>query len=230
MARLTQSYVHGVSSAPLIGDTIGAYFDKSAERWPDRPALIVRQQNVRWTYSELKERVDAFAAGLLALGLAPGDRIGIWSPNNAEWVITQYATAKAGLILVNINPAYRVAELEYALNKVECRALITAERFKTSDYLGMLRELAPEIDTSAPGQLQAARLPHLQTLIHISDTDEPGFLSFDEVQRLGGPAEHTQLAELAETLQPDDPINIQFTSGTTGSPKAATLTHHNILN
>ena len=133
MARLTQSYAHGVSSTPLIGDTIGIYFDKSAERWPDRPALIVRQQNVRWTYRELQERVDAFAAGLLALGLAPGDRIGIWSPNNAEWVITQFATAKAGLIMVNINPAYRTYELEYALNKVGCKALITAERFKTGD-------------------------------------------------------------------------------------------------
>jgi fatty-acyl-CoA synthase len=143
--------------------------------------------------------------------------------------MTQYATAKAGLILVNINPAYRVAELEYALNKVECRALITADRFKTSDYLGMLRELTPEVDTSTAGQLQAKRLPHLQMLIHISDTDEPGFLGFDAVQRLGGPQEYRRLDELAATLQPDDPINIQFTSGTTGSPKAATLTHHNIV-
>ena len=151
MAKLTRSYAHGVSSTPLIGDTIGVHFDKSAERWSDRPALIVRQQNVRWTYRELQERVDAFAAGLLALGLAPGDRIGIWSPNNAEWVITQFATAKAGLILVNINPAYRVYELEYALNKVGCKALITAERFKASDYLGMLRELMPEIAGAAPG-------------------------------------------------------------------------------
>src|SRR3981189_1525912 len=146
MAMLTQSYVHGVSSTPLIGDTIGTYFDKAAERWPDRPALIVRQPNVRWTYGQLKERVDALAGGFLALGLAPGDRIGIWSPNNAEWVITQFATAKAGLILVNINPAYRTYELEHALNKVGCKALITAERFKTSDYLGMLRELMPEIE------------------------------------------------------------------------------------
>src|SRR6266404_8065013 len=151
MARLTQSYVHGVSSAPLIGDTIWAYFDKSAERWPDRPALIVRQQDVRWTYRELQERVDAFAAGLLALGLAPGDRIGIWSPNNAEWVVTQLGTAKAGLILVNINPAYRLAELEYALNKAGCAALITAARFKASDYLAMLAELAPELATASLG-------------------------------------------------------------------------------
>src|SRR2546423_6877828 len=157
MARLTQSYAHGVSTTPLIGDTIGVHFDQSAERWPDRPALIVRQQDVRWTYRELQERVDAFAAGLLALGLAPGDRIGIWSPNNAEWVVAQFATAKAGLILVNINPAYRLAELEYALNKAGCAALITAARFKTSDYLGMLGELAPELTTASAAELRAAR-------------------------------------------------------------------------
>ena len=127
MAKLTQSYVHGVSATPLIGDTIGVHFDQAAERFADRDALIVRQQNVRWSYSALKARVDALAAGLLALGLTPGDRIGIWSPNNAEWAITQFATAKAGLILVNINPAYRLTELDYALNKVGCKALITAD-------------------------------------------------------------------------------------------------------
>ncbi len=186
-------------------------------------------QGVRLTFAEMKREVDRLAAGLLALGLQPGDRIGLWSPNSAAWVLTQYATAKAGLILVNINPAYRVAELEYALNKVECLALITADRFKTSDHLGMLRELAPEIDTSTPGQLQAARLPHLRRLIHIGDTDEPGFLPFDEVQRLGGGMGIARLDQVAAMLQPDDPINIQFTSGTTGSPKAATLTHHNSL-
>ena len=127
MTKLTQSYVHGVSMTPLIGETIGVHFDKAAARWGERDALIVRQQNVRWTYRELQTKVDALAAGLLALGLAPGDRIGIWSPNNAEWVITQFATAKAGLILVNINPAYRLSELDYALNKVGCKALITAD-------------------------------------------------------------------------------------------------------
>ena len=125
MGGLTQSYVHGTSATPLIGETIGVHFDIAAERFGDRDALIVRHQGIRWTYAELKERVDAFAAGLLALGLEPGDRIGIWSPNNSEWVVTQFATAKAGLILVNINPAYRLCELEYALNKVGCRALIT---------------------------------------------------------------------------------------------------------
>ncbi len=224
------SYAHGGRETPLIYQTIGARFDEAAALWPDREAFVVCDQGVRLTFAEMKREVDRLAAGLLSLGLQPGDRIGIWSPNNAAWVLTQYATAKAGLILVNINPAYRVAELEYALNKVECRALITADRFKTSDYLGMLRELAPEIGTCAPGELQAERLPHLRLLIHLGDADEPGFLTFDAVQRCGGPAQFARLEELATTLQPDDPINIQFTSGTTGSPKAATLTHHNILN
>jgi fatty-acyl-CoA synthase len=230
MPRLTQSYAHGVSSTPLIGDTIGVHFDKSAERWPDRPALIVRQQNVRWTYRELKEQADAFAAGLLALGLAPGDRIGIWSPNNAEWVITQFATAKAGLILVNINPAYRTYELEYALNKVGCKALITAERFKTSDYLGMLRELMPEIEGAAPGKVRAKRVPTLTTLIRIDGGETPGYVRFDDVLGMGGERHRRMLAELQPKLQFDDAINIQFTSGTTGAPKGATLTHHNLLN
>ena len=230
MAKLTQSYVHGVSETPLIGDTIGGHFDKAAARWGERDALIVRHQNVRWTYGELKTKVDAFAAGLLALGLVPGDRVGIWSPNNSEWVITQFATAKAGLILVNINPAYRLTELDYALNKVGCKALITADSFKTSDYVGMLRELAPEIDRSTPGQLQSKRLPALTTLIRIGDDEKRGFLRFADVLGMGGDRHRAQLAELAGKLQFDDPINIQFTSGTTGTPKGATLTHHNILN
>jgi fatty-acyl-CoA synthase len=230
MAKLTQSYVHGASDVPLIGDTIGVHFDRVAARWSERDALIVRQQNIRWSYAELKAKVDAFAAGLLALGLSPGDRVGIWSPNNAEWVITQFATAKAGLILVNINPAYRLSELEYALNKVGCKALVTAAVFKTGDYIAMLRELAPEIDRSTPGKLQAKRLPTLTTLIRIGADDTRGFLRFDEVLGMGGERHRVSLAELAAKLQFDDPINIQFTSGTTGAPKGATLTHHNILN
>jgi fatty-acyl-CoA synthase len=230
MSKLTQSYVQGASSVPLIGETIGVHFDRAAACWRDRPALIVRHQNVRWTYGELKERVDALAAGLLALGLAPGDRIGIWSPNNSEWAITQFATAKAGLILVNINPAYRVSELEYALNKVGCKALITAAKFKGSDYIGMLRELAPEIDRSEPGRLEAKRLPSLTTLIRIGGEESRGCYAFDEVLRMGRDRHRARLEELASKLQFDEPINIQFTSGTTGAPKGATLTHHNILN
>jgi fatty-acyl-CoA synthase len=230
MAKLTHSYASGVSSLPLIGDTIGVHFDKASQRWAGRDALIVRQQNVRWSYGELKAKVDALAAGLLALGLTPGDRVGIWSPNNAEWVITQFATAKAGLILVNVNPAYRLSELDYALNKVGCKALITSDAFKTSDYVGMLRELAPEIDRSTPGKLQAKRLPHLTTLIRIGADEKRGFLRFDDVLGMGSDRHRDRLAELVPKLQFDDPVNIQFTSGTTGAPKGATLTHHNILN
>ncbi len=227
---LTRSYVHGASDIPLIGQTIGENFDAAVQRWRDRDALIVRHQDIRWTYGDLQREVDAFAAGLLALGLEPGDRIGIWSPNNAEWVITQYATAKAGLVLVNTNPAYRISELDYALNKVSAKALILAAAFKSSDYVGMIRELAPEIDGAEPGQLKAERLPHLKTLIQIGGEPAPGMYGFADIAPMAGDAERARLAELAGTLQFDDPINIQFTSGTTGFPKGATLTHFNILN
>ena len=227
---LTQSYAHGASTKPLLGETLGVNFDLAAEKWGERDALIVRHQNVRWTYSELKDEVDAFAAGLLALGLEPGDRIGIWSPNNSEWVVTQYATAKAGLILVNINPAYRVAELEYALNKVTCKALVLATQFKSSDYMGMLKELAPEISLCEPGNLKSKRLPNLQAVIKIGGSIERGFIEFQEVADKASEKDKDRIKDLTNILQFDDPINIQFTSGTTGFPKGATLTHFNVLN
>ena len=224
------SYVSGTGTIPLIGETIGRHFDRAVARWGDRDGIVVRHQDVRWTYGELAAHVDALAAGLVALGLEPGDRIGIWSPNNAEWVQMIFAAPKAGLILVNINPAYRLSELEHALNLSGCKALVTASRFKTSDYLGMLRELAPELATAKPGALQAAKLPDLRTIIHLDPAVQPGMLKFADVAPLGGEAERTTLKALAGRLQFDDPVNIQFTSGTTGLPKGATLTHHNILN
>ncbi len=230
MTDTALSYVHGAASKALIGETIGGNFDRTVAQWGERPGLIVRQQGVRWSYRELGEKVDAFAAGLVALGLQPGERIGIWSPNNAEWVVTQFATAKAGLILVNINPAYRLAELEYALNKVGCRALITATSFKTSDYVGMINTLAPELRSALPGRLKAARLPKLEMVIQIGPQPAPGAMPFDSVYGMAAPSHHARLAELAARLQFDEAINIQFTSGTTGAPKGATLTHHNILN
>src|SRR5580692_4280419 len=167
MAELKLSYVHGASEQPLIGETIGQFFDAACTEWASRPALVVRHQKVRLSYGELRQQTDRLAAGLLTLGLQPGDRIGIWSPNSSEWVLTQFATAKAGLILVNINPAYRTVELEYALNKVGCKALILAERFKSSGYIGTLRELAPELGHAKPGALSSARLPELRSVVLI---------------------------------------------------------------
>ena len=230
MSKLGQSYGHGVGGQPLIGETIGVHFDRIVELWPDNDALVVVEQGICWSYAEFKQKVDALAAGFLTLGLEPGDRIGIWSPNNAEWALTQFASAKAGLILVNINPAYRLAEVEYALNEVGCKALVSAAQFKKSDYIGMLQTLAPELADAAPGALAAAKLPELKSVIRIGADATPGMLNFDEVAPRGGAAERARLDELAGRLQFDDPINIQFTSGTTGFPKGATLTHHNILN
>jgi fatty-acyl-CoA synthase len=230
MSRIA-SYVHGAVDTKLIGETIGVAFDRTVARYGRCHALTVRTQDIRWTYRELAERVDAFAAGLMALGFEPGERVAIWAPNCAEWVVTQFATAKAGLILVNINPAYRLAELEYALNKVGVAGIITATAFRTSDYVGMLNALAPELASAAPGRLRAAKLPQLRTVIQIGGPRAPGTFAFGEVGAMGGgAAERARIAELAERLQFDDPINIQFTSGTTGTPKGATLTHHNILN
>ncbi|MBL8266897.1 AMP-binding protein [Steroidobacter sp.] len=224
------SYVCGTGTVPLLYKTVGAVLEDAARRWGERTALIVRQQNIRWTYRELNEAADRFAAGLLKLGLQPGDRVGIWSPNRYEWVLTQFATAKAGLILVNVNPAYRTSELEFALNKVGCKALILAPNFKSSDYVGMLRQLAPELATSAVGDLHAARLPTLRTVILTDDARVPGFMPFGALETLGTDVERARVNELRGLLQPEDDINIQFTSGTTGLPKGATLTHHNIVN
>jgi fatty-acyl-CoA synthase len=230
MTDLVVSYVHGAADQPLLGQTIGQALDRAVAAWPHHTALISRAQGIRWTWRELRDHVDAFASGLLALGLRRGDRIGIWSLNRAEWALTQFAAARAGLILATINPAYRLSELEFALNKVGCVALVTATAFKSSDYIGMVNTIAPELAASVPGQLSAARLPHLRTVVQIGGPLAPGAIAFDEVAARGGEAERIGLRELAGQLQFDDAVNIQFTSGTTGSPKGVTLTHHNILN
>jgi len=224
------SYAHGASGAELLSETIGARLDMAAEATPEADALVVPRQGVRWSYARLRDETDAFAAGLIALGLKPGDRIGIWSQNNAEWVVTQFATAKAGLVLVNINPAYRAHELEYALNKVGCVALILAAAFKTSDYIGILSALAPELPACAPGALRAAKLPELRVVIRMGSEKTAGMFNFADVPGMASAADRTRLREVLAGLQFDDPINIQFTSGTTGQPKGATLTHQNILN
>jgi fatty-acyl-CoA synthase len=224
------SHVRGTASPSLIDETIGRYFDRVCTENSDRLAVIACNQNVRWSYTELKQRVDALAAGLLALGLAPGDRVGIWAPNCWEWLVTQYATAKAGLILVNINPAYRVTEVEYALNKVACKALITAFQHKTSNYVAMLQDLAPELPAAEPGQLRAKRLPHLRWVIALGPASHPGCLRFEDVLTAESHAAPLRLQEIAGSLKCHEPINIQFTSGTTGSPKGATLSHRNVLN
>ncbi|MES2196359.1 MAG: AMP-binding protein [Pseudomonadota bacterium] len=230
MTETAGSYVCGVADAPLLGDTIGRTLDHAARRWGKREALVSPSHDVRWTWRELAERVDALAAGFLALGLERGARIGVWSLNRPEWTLTQFAAAKAGLVLVTINPAYRLSELEFALAKVGCAALVTATAFKTSDYMGMLNTLLPELATATPGELHAARLPQLRAVIQIGGPAASGTLPFEAVAAMGGARHRDELASLGKTLQFDDAVNIQFTSGTTGSPKGVTLTHHNILN
>ena len=216
--------------APLLYSTIGAHLDRVVARDPDHPALVVTHQGVRWTYGELVAEVDRLAMGLLALGIEPGDRVGIWSPNCYEWVLTQFATARIGAIMVCINPAYRLFELEYALNKVGCKAIVSAEVFKTSRYLAMLQELAPELGECEPGELRSARLPHLGIVIRMGGTATPGMFNFAAVCAMGGDAERARMDAIGARLEASDPINIQFTSGTTGMPKGATLAHRNILN
>lgn len=222
------SYVHGVSDTPLMGKSIGVVFDEIAAEHAEREALVVCHQGIRWTYAQLKQQVDNLAAGFVRQGLQAGERIGICAPNRAEWVVAQFASAKVGLILVNLNPAYRLTELEYALSKVECAAVLMQPAFKSSDYISMLEELVPEI--REPGLLRSSKLPALRNVIALDDQQRPGWLSYESVIEDGDAHAMRRVDEVASTLQFDDVINIQFTSGTTGFPKAAALTHHNILN
>jgi len=224
------SYVKGDTTSPLSEHTIPALLAETVKRHGQRPAVVFREQGIRWNWQEFSDAVNALAAGLHALGLRRGDRIGIWSPNRFEWTVTQFATARLGLVLVNINPAYRLSELEYALNKVGCKAIVAPESFKTSRYLEMLQSLAPELQHSEPGALQAARLPALRWIIRMEDVPTPGMLTYRDVMARGVGVEAGELDAISASLDPNDAINIQFTSGTTGAPKGATLTHRNIIN
>ncbi|MDX8468517.1 AMP-binding protein [Mesorhizobium sp. VK23B] len=225
-----RAHVSGDRSVPLLDKTIPELFSDTVAKYATLDAAVFVGQDKRFTWSELSDAVDALAAGFLALGLEKGDRVGIWSPNRWEWLVTQFATARIGLILVNINPAYRLTELEYALNKVGCKALVTAVSFKTSDYLGMVETLAPEIATAEPGKLKAKKLPALKIVIRMGDDNSPGMFNFGDVLAMAGRDEHDSLDRISESLKPNEAINIQFTSGTTGAPKGATLTHLNIVN
>ena len=209
------SCTRGAGEPPLLEITIGEALDRAAERWGDADALVSVAQGVRWSWRELAARADAMAAGLLALGMEPGDRLGIWSHNCAEWAVAQFAAAKAGLILTTINPAYRPSELEFTLNKVGVRAMVIAERFKTSDYVAML---------------EAVDAPRLEHRIKIGGPPRSGWLQFDDVSGLGSAADLRRTMQVAAGLDPRQAANIQFTSGTTGLPKGATLSHRNILN
>ncbi|PAA52896.1 hypothetical protein BOX15_Mlig021101g2 [Macrostomum lignano] len=233
------SYACGPTDIPLMGGTIGQLLDVAVAKNPDREAFVFRfgggrdgSEPQRRTMAEFRAEVDQLARGFLSLGLNPGDRLGIWGPNSREWVTTQFAAAKAGLVLVNINPAYRPHELEYCVNRVGIRALVSAPNFKTSDYYAMLCELCPELPKSRVGGLSSSVMPSLSHVVMMGQEERPGAFLYDEVCRAGGadPNTEKQLHKLAERLQMDDVINIQFTSGTTGSPKGAALTHHNILN
>ena len=218
------------ATAPLLEMTIGNRLDEIVAVNPNHPAIIVPHQDIRWTYGEFQTEVDRLAKGFLKLGVGPGDRVGIWSPNRIEWVLTQFATAKIGAIMVCLNPAYRLYELEYSLNKVGCKAVVAAEQFKSSKYLEMLQTLAPELNTCEPGKLASEKLPQLTTIIRMGKGKTAGMHNFDDIMSIGGVEEAARLDELAGELKADDNINIQFTSGTTGMPKGATLNHKNILN
>ena len=224
------SYACGTSDRPLLGATIGDMLDQVANQYPENDALIVKHQNLRYSYKTFLNEVNQVARALMALGIKKGDRVGVWAPNRAEWTLTQFGTAKIGAIQVNINPSYRLNELQYALNQSGCTAIVIADRFKSSDYTGMLYELAPELNACRPGELHADKLPELRTVIRLHESPSPGMYSWGEMLTFAEKTNPAELAQVQSSLSADEPINIQYTSGTTGYPKGATLSHHNILN
>lgn len=232
-APLTLSHDKGATDTPLIQDTIGDYFDKVVAQYPDKIAVISRHQQQRLTYRELQQKANQLASAMINMGLEKGDRVGIWSHNTIEWLLMQLATAKAGIILVNINPAYRIFELQYALNKVDCKVLVLMRHFKTSDYAQMIQEMAPEIYHQAFESLELIGLPNLKRIVWIDDPTSSETFSF--MQKFSdwlttGDANDPKVAERQRKLNVNNPINIQFTSGTTGAPKGTTLTHKNLIN
>ncbi len=224
------SYVQGASRTPLLGETIGVSLDRAALRVGERDALVSCHQGLRYSYRELRDEVDRVARGLLALGVARGDRVGIWSPNCAEWMLTQYAAARVGAILVNINPAYRLRELQYALNQSGLSVLVTARMWRATDYTTMLTELGLESPSGGIGSSRIAGAPLLRHVVYLGQDGEPGGIAWTELRARGEDVPETALRERERSLQFDDAVNIQYTSGTTGAPKGATLSHHNILN
>jgi len=227
---LAVSYASGPSDKPLLGSTIGKFFDYAAGRYAEREAVVSIHQQVRFTYSELAERVNKLAKAFISAGFQKGDRIGIWSPNNVQWLITQYATAKAGLILVTINPAYRSHELAYVLRQSGCKGLILQNNLRSSNYEQMLCELCPELSNVSTGKLVSIEYEHLTTIISTTESSVSGIYNWTDFNDLSNDSSDQDLDARLNSQDMDDPINIQYTSGTTGFPKGATLSHHNILN
>nr|XP_022323457.1 acyl-CoA synthetase family member 2, mitochondrial-like [Crassostrea virginica] len=228
--KLQWSYAQGPGETPLLGSTIGQLLQYQAETLPDRPAAVFTATGDRLTFSELLDKADQLAASLLTLGIKKGDRVGIWGPNTVEWLITQYAAARTGIILVNINPQYRPEELEFTLKKVGCKVLVAAEEFKGQSYYEMLFHLVPELANTKSAHIKSHLLPDLKHIIMMGNKSHLGTINFKDILEAGSNKERTEIQNLQNKLQFDEPINIQFTSGTTGNPKGVTLSHHNILN
>ncbi|XP_022091530.1 LOW QUALITY PROTEIN: acyl-CoA synthetase family member 2, mitochondrial-like [Acanthaster planci] len=229
-SNIRLSYFHNVGFTSLIGKTIGQVMDETTEKFPDRDAHVFLRDGIRRTFEDFREETEKIALGLLAVGIKKGDRVGIWEPSTLEWVLTQFATSRIGAIMVSVNPVYRVHELEYALKMSECKAVVCDKTFRTLDYYAMLREVCPELENDKPGQLKSAKLPALRSVIFRGEDNLPGTFNFNDLYHMGGSTEEEQRDDYGKRTQFDEPINIMFTSGTTGFPKGATLTHHNVIN